>query len=257
MVVGLVAPESWFAWFRAEVVGTPHPFTEPFVLSMGQRLTAVVSAALGGFSLWRMLVRDPAPPPEALGRRWTQVASVTFAGTVLFNVRYAGVQLGVWRFWLPFLGHLYLPITAAFTTSALLALGPGPWRSLQPRAGWVSVGLGMAYGGFSGLWHCCAPLWESQGVFWPLAALIVPVWAVALAGFVTGVSLRLRSPAGEALAALLFAAGYPWHTLLWFAQGLVAGAFFVLLARRVGSALAPGLFIASAYLVHTTIPFLV
>jgi hypothetical protein len=255
--VASFSPAATFVWFRAHVIGMPDPRTEPFVLEPGQRIVAVLGAWLAaGALLW--VGRRPAVTLGARRGRWMVATCAAFVATVFLNARWAGVQLGLWDFFLPWLGLVYVPAVVAFGACAFGLMGLEPWKALRPRSALCAAAFGAGYGGFSGLWHCCAPLGAGNGpVPWPLALLALTGWAIAFCGFVAIHGARLRAPRGEALGAILFAVGYPWHTPLWFVQGLIGGVFAVWLARRSESVVAPGIFLATAYTVHTTVPFAV
>ena len=255
LLVAALAPAGVFSWFRSHVVGKPHPFTEPFELHPGHRMVAGLGALLAGWGLWQ-LGRRRLRDPQALRGIFFALATLGFIGTVVFNLRWAGVQQGIWGWWLPDLHVFYFPTAIAFSLFSLAAIGVHPWKELTLARIAPALALGIAYGGFSNLWHCCAPLWDDDSIPWPLLILAFASWAIAFAGFVAGAGVRMRQPHGEAIAALLFAFGYPWHTPLWFIQGLLGGIFAVRLARRTSSILTPGIFIVSAYVVHTTLPFL-
>lgn len=257
LVAAFASPFA-FVWFRSHVVGTPDPRTEPFVLVTSQRWTAALAALLAAGCLTRLaaLRNDRQSFVPRLSSPGMLVAIPAFAGVVLMNLRYAGVQQGLWGFWWPAVSHAYFPLVALFTAGSLVGLGINALRTMTRQGVLISCLLGVSYGGFSSLWHCCSALWLSQGTPWPLAVLALIPWALAIGAFPLIAALRCRAPVSHVVAAILFAVGYPWHTPLWFLQGLLGGAFWVYLSQRTGSLLSPGLFLSCAYLIHTTVPFL-
>jgi hypothetical protein len=257
-LVAAFASSSAMVWFRSNVVGTPDPRTEPFVLVASQRWTAAFAALLAALCLTKLaaLPNDRQLFIPRLSSPGMLVAIPAFAGVVLLNLRYAGVQQGLWDFWWPSIRHAYFPLVALFTIGSLAALGIRALRTMTRQGVLISCLLGVSYGGFSSLWHCCAALWQSQDTPWPLAVAALIPWALAIGAFPLAAALRCRAPVSYVVAAVLFAVGYPWHTPLWFLQGLLGGAFWVHLSRRTGSLLSPGLFLSCAYLIHTTVPFL-
>jgi hypothetical protein len=252
--VAMLAPSSAFVWFRAEVIGGPDPATEPFAISAMQRVLAAIGATLAGIALAR-LVRRPALRVASPSAIPFGLAGVALVVLVALNVRWMGVALGIWSWSISNLHLVYYGAMAVFTLATYAALGLGAWRALDRGALAVCVALGAAYGCFSALWHCCGPIWITEQPPWPIALVVLVVAAVALPSFVAALACRWRAPWGELAGALVFALDYPWHTPLWFAQCLLGGAFFVACARRAGTPLAGGIFLATAFVVHTTLPF--
>ena len=253
VAVALLAPASVFSYFRSHVVGLRGPDAAELVVAPVHRAYAVAGSVLAAAVL-AALARRPQVSVAPPARAPFVVAAVALLVLVFFNLRYAGVQLGLFGLFIRDLYLAYWPSVVVFTGAAWIALGTAPWRALDAPGALSALALGAAYGAFSSLWHCCPPAWESD-VAWPLSLSGVVVWAVAFAAFVAATAARAASPRGELAGALLFAFGYPWHTPLWFVQGLLGGAFSVWLARRSGSSAAPGVFLATSYVVHTTLPY--
>lgn len=150
----------------------------------------------------------------------------------------------------------------AYAAGAVLALAGSVWMlaSRAPRRTEalplaVASAAGIAYGAFSGLWHCCSPLWASTGKAHLLGVLWFATLALVLGGL-GRIGASYRAGVGEGLGAIVFAFVYPWHTVPWFVQCLAGGAFATALVRVTGSGWAPAVFLGLAYATHTTLPFL-
>ncbi len=219
----------------------------------GQRAIAFVGVLLGALGLSVAAARMRATVLSSPHRIWALLApfAILVAGNALtFGWRHGALRSVrvPWSVW---------AVVALVTCGACLAVLTERRRSVRASLPLgVGPALGVAYGCFSALWHCCAPLWSEVGT--PAHAVGV-LWFATLAlvlGAAGRVGAALRVGVGEVVGALAFAVVYPWHTAGWFLQCLVGGAFAVGAVRVTGSGWAPVLFLGSAYLTHTTLPFL-
>lgn len=250
--IAVFAPTSAFDAVLAGFIGHPgHAAT-----TVSQRLIAVVGAVLGAIAIASVALRIRPRTLPAKPRRG--VLLVAFGGLLAMNALALAHRSGVLRgVYPPRWSYTLLALVVSVGCAWFLA-GPEPRRVPTPRRDvplWVAAAAGAGYGCFSGLWHCCRPWWASTD--WAVSSIDI-VWFSALAlalGAVGRVAASARTGLGEALGAVVFGVTYPWHTALFFAQNLVGGAFATALVRVTGSGWSPALFLGTAYLTHTTLPF--
>lgn len=250
--VAVLAPTSAFDAVLAGFIGQPgHAAT-----TAAQRMIAVVGTAVGTLATAVIAMRMHAPTLESKPRRG--ILLVVLGGLLLLNALTLAHRSGALR-------HVYPPRWSYAAVALAMCLGCA-WFLLAPERRneatqrrvlplWVATAAGAGYGCFSGLWHCCAALWAGSN--WALS-LVNILWFAALAlslGAVGRLAASVRVGLGEALGAGIFAITYPWHTFPFFVQNLIGGAFATALVRATGSGWAPALFLGTAYLTHTTLPF--
>ncbi|MBI3843420.1 MAG: hypothetical protein HY292_02155 [Planctomycetes bacterium] len=251
IAVVALAPPSTFAAFRESVIGMGGDAA--VTITAAQRFIAACGVLLAAIAMSRLL-RARAVTLALPRRRWLIIAAIPFAVAATINyvpsLRETLLDSSI---------GAYEVASIAFGLVALLALGPILVREItrQPLAPLVDgIAAGAAYGCVSALWHCCPPLWFDG----PLVAVALVgglvIGSIVLAGFVSAAGSSIAMPWGLALAGVMLAGFYPWHTPLWSVQCVAAGAFFAWLARRTGRLLAPGLALATAFLVHMSLPFI-
>ncbi len=253
VAVATLGPVTWFDQVLAQFIGGGgHAHT-----TVAQRVSAAAGAPVAAISLVRW--GDGAPRTLTAPPRWRiAIAAAPFLLLLAVNVSFAGAMFRWWR-WPRAISEDVLTIGAALMIAGSLVVivaresrpGPASWHALL-----FATGCGVGYGCFSGLWHCCPPLWRvpdwSGGLAWG-------IWLLALTlslGAVGRVAASWSTPFGELAGALLFGCFYPWHTPAWFAQCLIAGAFATWMVRVTASAWAPALFLGTAYVTHMTLPFI-
>lgn len=251
-VAATLAPESLVGHLRESVIG----FDDAIVtVTVAQRAIAVLGVAFGALAL-RRLALSPAKPHEVPAAGRLASVAVPLAAAAICNVA-PPIREHTWLEVGDVLVGPYLAGLAIFALVAFAVLG-GPLArdaTRRPHAALEGIAAGAAYGCVSALWHCCPPLWAFGAGGAAGVSLVLVVGSILLAGFTSAVGLAIGGPFGLAASGAMLAAVYPWHTAAWAAQCFVAGAFFAWLARRTGSLIAPGLALATAFLVHMTLPF--
>jgi hypothetical protein len=255
IAVVALAPPAEFAAFRESVIGMGED--APVVVTPAQRTIAAIGVVFAALlPLW-----TPASSMSPGSRnpiRWLlRIAAFAFGAGVACNLS-PSLRDRVLFETDAIVATPYLVALGAFVVLALAGLAPALAREVagSPRA-WLVPGLGAgaAYGCVSAMWHCCPPLWFAGGGGAIVLAGGLVVASIALAGFVGWVGSGPPAPWGLAIAGAMLAGFYPWHTPLWAVQCVAAGAFFAWLARRTGRLLAPGVALATAFLVHMSLPF--
>lgn len=247
------APAEIFDAVLATFIGQPGPAAT----TLAQRLIAIVGAALGAIATVFVILRGAPRVLSPKPRRTVVLVHVVLAGLLMVNALTLVHRLGAFRgVYPPRWSFTALAIAVSVGCTWFLA-SPEPKtngraRSVSP---WIAGAAGAGYGCFSGLWHCCPPWWRYAD--WSSSSIDV-LWFTALAvtlGAIGRVAASTRVGLGESLGAVVFAVTYPWHTVLFFTQNLIGGAFATALVRVTGSGWAPALFLGTAYLTHTTLPF--
>lgn len=250
--VAALAPVSLFDEVLARLIGSGGSAGT----TAAQRVVAACGALLGALAIaaWGTASAATLPAPG----RWRLVAAGgPFVALVAANVAFAGAAYGAWaRPVAPRAAWTVLALALVAGFALVLSSRTPAAARRPPRALLFATAAGAGYGGFSALWHCCSPLWQVSS---PVGALGEGAWLLALSlapGAIGRVAAAAAVPRGELLGAVLFACAYPWHTPIWFAQCLVAGAFSTWMVRVTGSGWAPAIFLGTAYVTHMTLPFM-
>src|SRR5262249_33055093 len=159
---------------------------------------AVIGALLAAFATSVLVRRMKA---RTLGSKPQRVVVVAFGGLFLLNALTLAHRFGALR-------DVHPP-QWSYTALAFVVLLGCTWFLLSKDRShdasrrrdvplWVATAAGAGYGCFSGLWHCCTPLWAGSMGMVSANALWFAVLALAL-GAVGRLAASARVVLGEAL----------------------------------------------------------
>ncbi len=240
----LLAPPTAFDAILAHLIGQPGIAST----TEWQRIVAAIGAALGALALGVGVFRVRGHVLPATKSRIGPLVALGVLASM--NALALAHRVGV----VP--GDVHPPRWALRVAACLVCVGCASFlvrRSSQQTSipGWLAAAAGAGYGCYSALWHCCRPAWATS----PGALLWFSALALTL-GTVGRLGATLRPGRGEVAGAFVFALAYPFHSIPFFVQNLAGGAFATALVRTTGSGWSPALFLATAYVTHTTLPFL-